>query len=446
MRAPLSSRPGNSCETEPSDLDLTAQVARRFGGATGASPWPLAAGRMWQGRHTSSPEEVPASPLDQLANRGRPVSRRERPGAIAVGVVVHKKEVLVAWSKRLRRRLDRAGCFGRRPARPRRRCRVLATWATAQTPSALRLEVTYRSALRNVWLPTFGRGRRHVRRRRSRRTFVFRIDESTHGDDVALNPAREPHINDLIAARLSRRSVMGGGLAAAASFLVGGKVLGGAPPAAVDSGPGVGSAGAHAGTCGVARLRCHRSGIRDEVVVPVGYSAAAVPSVGHPDPRWLPGVRAGHPAVRRRTGTRPPSRQQQMGMHHDGMHYFPLERGPRGSQHGLLVVNHEARRRATCTPARRPRRPRRSTPLEMVRKSQAAHGVSVVEIAAAAARGLGGRAGSAQPPDHRQHADVLLRSRRRAPTAFAPPPTRGAARRWARSTTARTASRRGAPT
>ncbi len=62
----------------------------------------------------------------------------------------------------------------------------------------------------------------------------------------------------------------------------------------------------------------------------------------------------------------------QSGMHHDGMEYFPLDKNPR---HGLLAINHEytddgllhSDGMATWT-------------AEKVRKSQAAHGVSIIEV------------------------------------------------------------------
>ncbi|MDP1954729.1 MAG: PhoX family phosphatase [Polaromonas sp.] len=62
----------------------------------------------------------------------------------------------------------------------------------------------------------------------------------------------------------------------------------------------------------------------------------------------------------------------QSGMHHDGMEYFPLDKNPR---HGLLAINHEytddgllhSDGMLTWT-------------AEKVRKSQAAHGVSVIEV------------------------------------------------------------------
>jgi secreted PhoX family phosphatase len=71
---------------------------------------------------------------------------------------------------------------------------------------------------------------------------------------------------------------------------------------------------------------------------------------------------------------------QQVGMHHDGMHYFPLGKGPGGNRRGLLVVNHEyidpialysladAYTAAPLTKAQ-------------VDKALAAHGVTIIEIA-----------------------------------------------------------------
>src|SRR5690606_39465154 len=67
---------------------------------------------------------------------------------------------------------------------------------------------------------------------------------------------------------------------------------------------------------------------------------------------------------------------QQIGMHHDGMHFFPLGNGRERSRRGRLVINHEYNDQillypdgyAVVTP-------------EKVAKALAAHGVSVVEIA-----------------------------------------------------------------
>ena len=43
------------------------------------------------------------------------------------------------------------------------------------------------------------------------------------------------------------------------------------------------------------------------------------------------------PAFRDDAGNSADEQAVQMGMHHDGLHYFPLD----GSRRGLLVMNHE---------------------------------------------------------------------------------------------------------
>ena len=74
-------------------------------------------------------------------------------------------------------------------------------------------------------------------------------------------------------------------------------------------------------------------GFSDEVVVPTGYTARAFIPWGTPItgsyPAFVPG------------GNTAAEQEQQTGMHHDGMHFFPAERGPGGSRHGVLAVNHE---------------------------------------------------------------------------------------------------------
>ncbi|MEA1053644.1 DUF839 domain-containing protein, partial [Lamprobacter modestohalophilus] len=70
--------------------------------------------------------------------------------------------------------------------------------------------------------------------------------------------------------------------------------------------------------------------------------------------------------------------EQQVGSHHDGMHYFPMADDPNG--HGILCVNHEYVDQQVLHvkgPTNSPNGPR---PEDEVRKEIAAHGVSVVEI------------------------------------------------------------------
>ncbi len=62
----------------------------------------------------------------------------------------------------------------------------------------------------------------------------------------------------------------------------------------------------------------------------------------------------------------------QAGMHHDGMEYFPLDKNPR---HGLLAINHEYTDDGLLHGDGM-----KTWTAEKVRKSQAAHGVSIIEV------------------------------------------------------------------
>ena len=66
---------------------------------------------------------------------------------------------------------------------------------------------------------------------------------------------------------------------------------------------------------------------------------------------------------------------RQAGMHHDGMHYYPLPTGSGSSTHGLLAVNHEYVDEGLLFADGQ-----RTWSAEKVAKAQAAVGVSVVEV------------------------------------------------------------------
>jgi len=65
----------------------------------------------------------------------------------------------------------------------------------------------------------------------------------------------------------------------------------------------------------------------------------------------------------------------QAGMHHDGMHFFPLPKGSSASDRGLLVINHEYTDEGLLYPDGM-----KSWSREKVLKSQHAHGLSVIEV------------------------------------------------------------------
>lgn len=114
-------------------------------------------------------------------------------------------------------------------------------------------------------------------------------------------------------------------------------------------------------------------GFGDEVVVPAGYTARSFIPWGTP-------ILGSYPEFQ--PGTNSAAEQaQQVGMHHDGMHYFPISEGPRGSRRGVLVLNHEYTDERYLHTGTTTMPPLSSWTPEMVRRSQNAHGVCVVEIA-----------------------------------------------------------------
>jgi secreted PhoX family phosphatase len=104
----------------------------------------------------------------------------------------------------------------------------------------------------------------------------------------------------------------------------------------------------------------------DTVTVPEGYTVEVIAPWG--DPVGLSGEL---PAFRFDAGNSAAEQAAQMGMHHDGIHYFAQN----GSSSGLLVMNHEYVDDGLLHPDGVA-----TWSAEKVRKSQAAHGVSVIEV------------------------------------------------------------------
>jgi secreted PhoX family phosphatase len=169
------------------------------------------------------------------------------------------------------------------------------------------------------------------------------------------NPSSNPSIHEV--SDPSRRLFVRGGVATAAGGLFAG-LAGCASPASnttdLSRAPrGIGFKGVPISTA-------------DSIVVPEGYTAQVIAPWG--DPVGL----SGEMPKFKPDGTNTAAEQEaQMGMHHDGIHYFELD----GSRRGLLVMNHEytddgllhAGGMVPWT-------------AEKVRKAQAAHGVAVIEV------------------------------------------------------------------
>jgi len=202
----------------------------------------------------------------------------------------------------------------------------------------------------------------------------------SHEDDVALNPAGDRHFNDVVGVRFSRRSVMGGGLAAATAFLAGGTVFDGVAAAADRPGNDHGTGNGHGDNAELLGYTAIPPGYGDEVEVPEGYTARPFIPWGTPIlggyPAFVPGTPPLVPG-----GNTAADQAQQIGMDHDGMHFFPLGRGRGGSERGLLVLNHEATLESYLHTGTSVEPTRAQYTADMVRKSQNAHGVAVVEIA-----------------------------------------------------------------
>ena len=74
----------------------------------------------------------------------------------------------------------------------------------------------------------------------------------------------------------------------------------------------------------------------DALRVPTEYETQVLYRWG--DPAGMPDAM---PAFKADASNTAAEQALQAGMHHDGMHFFPLPRGSKESGHGLLVMNHE---------------------------------------------------------------------------------------------------------
>lgn len=109
----------------------------------------------------------------------------------------------------------------------------------------------------------------------------------------------------------------------------------------------------------------------DAVVVPPGYSAQVLAAWGEP----LNDTASDFDSSAEISST---SQNNAMGMHHDGMHFFPIDGS---SEDGLLCVNHEyLDQKALHLNGATKQTPTAGRPAEEVRKEIAAHGVSVVRV------------------------------------------------------------------
>jgi hypothetical protein len=168
------------------------------------------------------------------------------------------------------------------------------------------------------------------------------------------NRSSNPSIHDL--SDPGRRQVIAGGMAAVLARVF-------APSAALLAGRAAAATAPRAPLLGFKSVPVSSN---DTVTVPDGY--IATPAFAWGEPVGLPGFT---PAFKPDASNTAAEQQAQLGMHHDGLHYFPLD----GSRRGLLAINHEYADDGLLHPDGI-----KTWSAEKTRKSQAAHGVSVIEI------------------------------------------------------------------
>lgn len=179
-------------------------------------------------------------------------------------------------------------------------------------------------------------------------------------DDIVSNTSNNETFEQVIESRLSRRGVLGGGIATAVAASAGGVVsLLNAVPASAR-----GSQGRGRGRGPLLGFQGIPVSAADAVVVPEGYTATVLIAWGDPvsdGPQFKPD--ASNTAA---------EQEQQWGMHNDGMVYFPIN----GSSHGLIVQNNEYTDDVLLFPDGTANWDAAKTA-----KSLAAHGVSIIEVA-----------------------------------------------------------------
>lgn len=207
-------------------------------------------------------------------------------------------------------------------------------------------------------------------------------------NDQSLNPSGNASIRDVIdQVDSARRRFVQGSVGSAALAAAGGLSLGGlvntvqaAPVAAGPGFPGIGfeSIPAETRARNVAVHGGSATAVVDRVTVPAGYTAELFVA-------WGDAIMPGGLPFSGTASETAAEQAKQYGMHTDGMHFFPFNGtdGKPSSERGLLVANNEYTHEDILFTDGQVGA---GYTLAKTRKSQAAHGVSVVE-----ARRVGGK-------------------------------------------------------
>ena len=181
----------------------------------------------------------------------------------------------------------------------------------------------------------------------------------SYSNGKAINPSSNPDFSEILAARLSRRSLLKG----AASWTLASSLP--LSLAACMTNGGL----KRESKLGFTHVPLSMA---DAVHVPEGYTATVLLSWGDPI-----GHTSGAPAFKPDASNTAEEQALQVGMHHDGMHYFTLPYGEASSTSGLLALNNEYTDDGLLHPGGFA-----NWSAEKVRKSQNAHGVTIVEVRA----------------------------------------------------------------
>jgi uncharacterized protein len=196
---------------------------------------------------------------------------------------------------------------------------------------------------------------------RSRMTCTYRCGNAC--DHPEPNTSGNPHIGEVLATAVRRRSVLKAGAAGGATMVLAG--MGASPAAAAPTptpGPGPGRPGSSRGGISALRFDAVAPNTRDNVTVPDGFRNDVVASWGDPVERSAPEF-----DVHNQT---PEAQAKQFGYNCDYVAVLPLP----GRDRALLVVNHEYTDETLM-------HPEGSNDEDTIKRiALAAHGISVLQI------------------------------------------------------------------
>jgi secreted PhoX family phosphatase len=179
-------------------------------------------------------------------------------------------------------------------------------------------------------------------------------------DSAPSNHSSNPYLGDILERRLNRRTLLGASGAAVATGLVGAGLVDFVTSPAAGAQP---TAPARRGRGPLIGFRSVPTSVADTIVVPPGYTWDVLIAWGDPI--------SNGPAFAPDASNTAEEQALQWGMHNDGLVYFPID----GSERGLLVQNHEYTDDGLLFPDGVANWDAAKTA-----KSQAAHGVSVIEV------------------------------------------------------------------